>query len=275
MGTDPDLQGFDRIYERIGLYRSHLEWLKSQDALRGLPEPVLELLAAQRESLGKGKLLEWLEPRNGQTFLDNGCGVGYFIFDVLARYPSLELRFAGTELSRSGLRLLEERKGLESRRRILGAAADVRHLPFVAASFDAVICSEVLDHTPEPERAIREMSRVLVPGGKLLMTVPNGRAERFWDGLRGLGRRIRGRPPEDEEYYETFLTIEDVRRWIEGSGLAIRKEELNSALPLGTIVRRFPRRLQLSAAKLLSAVEPLVRFERLARNYVVFAQKPA
>lgn len=273
MKAEPDLQGFDRIYERIGLYRSHLEWIKSQDALRGLPEPVLQVLAAQREGLGKGKLLDWLEPRKGQSILDNGCGVGYFIFDVLVRYPSLELRFVGTELSSTGLRLLNERVALEAKRGILGAAADVRHLPLPDASFDAVICSEVLDHTPEPERAIHEMARVLVPGGKLLMTVPNGEAERFWDGLRDAGRRLRRRPPAEDEYYETFLSLDDVRRWVGEAGLTILKEELNTAIPLGTIVRRCPRPLQLAAARTLAAVEPFLRFRRLATNYIVLAAK--
>ncbi|MEP7100698.1 MAG: class I SAM-dependent methyltransferase [Burkholderiales bacterium] len=45
-------------------------------------------------------------------------------------------------------------------------------LPFDDARFDAIILSDVLEHMPEPELVWREMTRVLRPGGKLVMNVP-------------------------------------------------------------------------------------------------------
>lgn len=47
-----------------------------------------------------------------------------------------------------------------------------RPLPFPDASFDTVIMSDVLEHIPEPLMTWREMSRILVPGGKILLNVP-------------------------------------------------------------------------------------------------------
>lgn len=47
---------------------------------------------------------------------------------------------------------------------------DAHTLPFRDASFDVVLCTEVLEHLPEPQRAIDEMFRVLTPGGQLLLT---------------------------------------------------------------------------------------------------------
>ncbi|HQP97157.1 MAG TPA: methyltransferase domain-containing protein [bacterium] len=46
-------------------------------------------------------------------------------------------------------------------------------LPFADASFDTVFCSQVLEHVPEPATAVREIARVLVPGGTLLLTAPH------------------------------------------------------------------------------------------------------
>ncbi len=47
---------------------------------------------------------------------------------------------------------------------------DAQALGIRDASFDVVLCTEVLEHLPEPQRAIDEMYRVLVPGGQLLLT---------------------------------------------------------------------------------------------------------
>jgi len=45
-------------------------------------------------------------------------------------------------------------------------------MPFPDASFDTLACTEVLEHVPEPLRALREMHRVLKSGGHLILTVP-------------------------------------------------------------------------------------------------------
>jgi SAM-dependent methyltransferase len=50
--------------------------------------------------------------------------------------------------------------------------ADVYRLPFRAAAFDVVLCTEVLEHLHTPALALREMYRVLKPGGELLLTTP-------------------------------------------------------------------------------------------------------
>jgi len=47
---------------------------------------------------------------------------------------------------------------------------DAQALGIRDASFDVVLCTEVLEHLPEPQRAIDEMYRVLAPGGQLLLT---------------------------------------------------------------------------------------------------------
>jgi len=47
---------------------------------------------------------------------------------------------------------------------------DAQALPFRSASFDAVLCTHVLVHLPEPHRAVEEMSRVLKPGGSLILS---------------------------------------------------------------------------------------------------------
>lgn len=50
--------------------------------------------------------------------------------------------------------------------------SDITEIPVPDASFDVILCTEVLEHVPEPIKAIREIARILKPGGKLLMTAP-------------------------------------------------------------------------------------------------------
>lgn len=47
------------------------------------------------------------------------------------------------------------------------------HLPFEDASFDGIICFEVLEHVQDPEAVVREFHRVLKPGGQAVISVPN------------------------------------------------------------------------------------------------------
>jgi SAM-dependent methyltransferase len=56
----------------------------------------------------------------------------------------------------------------------LSLIADAQLLPFSGSSFDTVLCTEVLEHVPEPIVTVREIGRVLKPGGRLILTAPLG-----------------------------------------------------------------------------------------------------
>lgn len=52
--------------------------------------------------------------------------------------------------------------------------SDITSIPEPDASFDAILCSEVLEHVPEPTHALDEFQRLLKPGGQLILTAPFG-----------------------------------------------------------------------------------------------------
>lgn len=52
--------------------------------------------------------------------------------------------------------------------------SDITAIPVSDAFFDVVLCTEVLEHVPNPDAALREMARILKPGGKLYVTAPLG-----------------------------------------------------------------------------------------------------
>jgi SAM-dependent methyltransferase len=51
---------------------------------------------------------------------------------------------------------------------------DATAIPVPDGTFDAVLCSEVLEHHPEPIALVRELGRILAPGGRLILTAPLG-----------------------------------------------------------------------------------------------------
>lgn len=50
--------------------------------------------------------------------------------------------------------------------------SDITQIPQPDASFDAILCSEVLEHVPDPIPALKEFGRLIRPGGKVILTAP-------------------------------------------------------------------------------------------------------
>ena len=105
--------------------------------------------------------------------LDVGCGEGRHIFGVMQDYP--DMRCIGLDMDKDSLNKAEE--GYEYFESISNAGVDflkgsAYSLPFPNNSFDLIVCSEVLEHLHEYNDAVREIHRVLKPGGKFYASVP-------------------------------------------------------------------------------------------------------
>lgn len=103
----------------------------------------------------------------GRLVLDIGCGTGVNSERVAAAGHSV----VGVDLSREAI-------GKYHARRFDGLVCDIEAgLPFAAGTFDAALWSEVIEHIVNPEVALREIRRVLRPGGELVLSTPNSA---FW-----------------------------------------------------------------------------------------------
>jgi ubiquinone/menaquinone biosynthesis C-methylase UbiE len=65
-------------------------------------------------------------------------------------------------------------QGPEHQYNDLDFISDITDIPVPARSFDWIICTEVLEHVPRPDLALREFARILRPGGGMLLTAPLG-----------------------------------------------------------------------------------------------------
>jgi len=105
--------------------------------------------------------------------LDVGCGEGRHIFGVMQDYP--DMRCIGLDMDKDSLNKAEE--GYEYFESISNVGVNflkgsAYSLPFPNNSFDLIVCSEVLEHLHEYNDAVREIHRVLKPGGKFYASVP-------------------------------------------------------------------------------------------------------
>lgn len=118
----------------------------------------------------------------GKRLLDIGCGAGMLGKAVSGRYEEVY----GIDIAEDAVRLARQNGVLASRADLNGEA-----LPFESSFFDSVTALSILQYVYDPEHALREFHRVLVPGGELLLSVPN---------MRSLGKLyrvfVRGRFPQ-------------------------------------------------------------------------------
>ncbi|HEY8505985.1 MAG TPA: methyltransferase domain-containing protein [Gemmataceae bacterium] len=150
------------------------------------------------------RMVEDLPLRPGDRALDVPCGDGFFTL-LLARRVGPTGRAVGADLSEDCLR--RARRNARGRAgesaRVEWRRADAYHLPFDPDTFDGVWCAQSLISLPEPEPALREMFRVLRPGGfvalmeedsfhNVILPLPVSLELAVQNGLRRAARRRYG-----------------------------------------------------------------------------------
>jgi ubiquinone/menaquinone biosynthesis C-methylase UbiE len=98
--------------------------------------------------------------------LDVGCGTGLFASKVRDTLPNVQV--CGVDLV-SGMLAKGHPRWRLHHAHVLPVRGDSERLPFASGSFDIVTCANSFHHYPHQDRAIAEMSRVLRPGGRLMI----------------------------------------------------------------------------------------------------------
>jgi SAM-dependent methyltransferase len=122
-----------------------------------------------------------LDVQAGHRMLDLGCGGGRHTYAAIRRgatVVALDYDFATVHDVWGFIGLMVEEGDLDGLPPGGALNADAVALPFPDATFDRVIASEVLEHIWPDELAIRELVRILRPGGRLAVTVPTRFPER-------------------------------------------------------------------------------------------------
>lgn len=178
-----------------------------------------DLMSAGLHRLWKSELVDWLAPplRRGRPYrvLDLAGGTGDVAFRIARRSEAAEVVI--TDINPSMLDVGRHRAAARPLAdRVTFVEANAESLPFDSASFEAVTIAFGIRNVPRIETALREMARVLRPGGRLLVlefsTVDIAGLDRLYDAFSfHVIPRLGGLIVGDEEPYRYL--VESIRRF--------------------------------------------------------------
>jgi ubiquinone/menaquinone biosynthesis C-methylase UbiE len=119
----------------------------------------------------QAEALAALDLQSDDRLLDIGCGTGAAVRDAAPRVE----RAVGVDLSPA--MIARARKLAADLPKAEFQEADSERLPFADGAFTAILCTTSFHHYPDPRRATREMTRVLAPGGRVV--IGDGCSDRF------------------------------------------------------------------------------------------------
>jgi len=161
-----------------------------------------------------GELAPGVPVHAADTVIDVGCGDGSYIHFCARR--GAEVIF----IDRDAARLARTRRKVESStaRGHRGIQSDCDPIPLEDGAGDLVICTEVLEHVPDPEKFLGELRRITRPGGRLLITVPDARSEQL------VAATV---PPQyfQEPNHIRVFTAQALRELVQGAGLTIESQQ--------------------------------------------------
>ncbi len=148
------------------------------------------------------KIQELISKIEGKTLLDVGSGEGYVLKAIL---DQKQFQAAALEPNKKALKILQKKLP-----NIIVKQGYVENIPFDNNSFEVVVCCEVLEHLPDPEKALQELKRV---GKKyFILSVPNEPWFSLANFLRGKNISRWGCDPEHIQKWSTKAFSELVNK---------------------------------------------------------------
>lgn len=168
------IPGFDENYDFYlrGNYAEHYKKYYEYEAGRGVNYGPEDLSGNPRFETVLGKVVE----AGPKTILDFGCAHGHYVMNILTRVKPGTVTITGIDIDRTNIEKAEawaREVGCQDYTKFLqGSIEELKDRPDM--KFDLVICSECLEHVPNPQDYIDELHKHLNEGGTFIGTTPYG-----------------------------------------------------------------------------------------------------
>lgn len=130
-------------------------------------------------------ILKKIKTKNPKSILDVGCGDGFYLHLLAALFPKAKI--VGMDNDENALKSASVNlKG----KNVKLKHGNIYNLSFVSNSFDTVLASEILEHLEDDSKGLKEIHRVLRPGGLLLISVPHANYPILWDPINWFIEKI-------------------------------------------------------------------------------------
>jgi SAM-dependent methyltransferase len=133
----------------------------------------------------QGELLTLAAPAHGEAVLDVACGAGV-VSVAAANAVGPAGRVLGVDLAEAMVQAARQRAQSLGLGQVSFERMDAEQLALPDAGFDVALCALGLMYVPDPEAALRELRRVLRPGGRAVLAVWGERARCGWAQLFGI-----------------------------------------------------------------------------------------
>jgi ubiquinone/menaquinone biosynthesis C-methylase UbiE len=164
-------------------------------------------------------VLRWMKDEPG-VILDVGCGSSRILQDL----P----RAVGLDVLVPKLRFMRSRCSAVLQ-------GSIFELPFADASFDAAVCSQVVEHLPGGDKPFAELARVLKPGGRAVVTTPDyGRP--YWPAIERAYKLAHPNGSADEHL--THYSLSSLREHLERAGFEVLDHDYILGAELSVLARK-------------------------------------
>ncbi len=151
-----------------------------------------------------------------RRIVDLGCAEGRMLRDIQKRHPGAAC--VGVEYDKA---LIVYGKGLFGN--IAMVRGDIQSLAFKDGLFDVAVATAVIEHVPDPRKAVKEIKRVLAPEGLLILTAPDP----FWEHL---ATKVGHLP---EEQHHRVMNLNELTRLVTREGFTVLKSRKFMVSPVG------------------------------------------
>ena len=153
--------------------------------------------------------------------LEIGCGRGGFAFYFSKTYNNQFAEYEAADFSVSALDMAKKHQFEEGIGNINFSVKDIQNIDFPNNYFDKIICFETIEHVPNPKKAVKELHRVLKPGGHMVLTTPN--YLNFYGAYRIFLRLTGRRWTEVDQPINKFVMLPKTLLWLKSANFKVLK----------------------------------------------------